>query len=226
MATSAVRHGAVLRENETIVSLSLDDAGCSVVTDQGQYTSDRVVLTAGAWSGQLLPRLARLAIPERQVVGWFDVAEPGLFSADRFPVFILDCPFGEYYGFPTDRSGRGFKIGRYHHLEERVNPAGSIAKPERRDEMVLRQAINAHFPQANGSIQQMQTCMFTNSPDGHFIIDRHPEDSRLIFGAGFSGHGFKFACVIGELLSELACEPEKAPVPLFSMARFGEDHDD
>jgi sarcosine oxidase len=220
MAQSAVRHGAILKEGEKILSLSMHDQGCEVVTDRDRYTSDGLVVTAGAWSSRLLPRLKALAIPERQVVGWFDPAEPNAFVVDRFPVFILDSHLGEYYGFPIDSRGRGFKIGRYHHLEEQVDLSAPMLEPGEGDEAVLRQAISTYFPGANGPLQRMQTCMFTNSPDGHFIIDRDPADQRLAFGAGFSGHGFKFACVVGELLSELACEPEQKPLPLFSVARF------
>ena len=222
MVASAVGHGAALKEGETLQSLARLSDGWDLCTDRGRYTADQVIVTAGAWSQFVLPDLERLAIPERQVVGWFDSLDPSRFSAEQFPVFILDSPYGEYYGFPIDESGRGFKIGRFHHLKEEVDPRKSLATPDERDEAVLRQAIEEFFPLAGGKLQRMQTCMFTNSPDGHFIIDRHPDSSNLIVAAGFSGHGFKFACVVGELLAALACDPDASPVPLFAWDRFAQ----
>ena len=222
MLASAVGHGAALKVGETLQTLESLSDGWDLCTDRGRYTADQVVVTAGAWSQFVLPELERLAIPERQVVGWFDSLDPSRFSAEQFPVFILDSPYGEYYGFPIDESGRGFKIGRFHHLKEEVDPRKSLATPDERDEAVLRQAIEEFFPLAGGKLQRMQTCMFTNSPDGHFIIDRHPDSSNLIVAAGFSGHGFKFACVVGELLAALACDPDASPVPLFAWDRFAQ----
>ena len=222
MVASAVGHGAALKEGETLQSLARLSDGWDLCTDRGRYTADQVIVTAGAWSQFVLPDLERLAIPERQVVGWFDSLDPSRFSAEQFPVFILDSPYGEYYGFPIDESGRGFKIGRFHHLKEEVDPQKSLATPDEADEAVLRQAIEEFFPLAGGELQRMQTCMFTNSPDGHFIIDRHPDSSNLIVAAGFSGHGFKFACVVGELLAALACDPDASPVPLFAWDRFAQ----
>ena len=222
MVASAVGHGAALKEGETLQSLERLSDGWDLCTDRGRYTADQVIVTAGAWSQFVLPDLERLAIPERQVVGWFDSLDPSRFSAEQFPVFILDSPYGEYYGFPIDEGGRGFKIGRFHHLKEEVDPRKSLATPDESDEAVLRQAIEGFFPLAGGKLQRMQTCMFTNSPDGHFIIDRHPDSSHLIVAAGFSGHGFKFACVVGELLAALACDPDASPVPLFAWDRFAQ----
>ena len=222
MVASAVGHGAALKVGETLQTLESFGDGWDLCTDRGRYTADQVVVTAGAWSQFVLPELERLAIPERQVVGWFDSLDPLRFSAEQFPVFILDSPYGEYYGFPIDESGRGFKIGRFHHLKEEVDPRKSLATPDESDEAVLRQAIEGFFPLAGGKLQRMQTCMFTNSPDGHFIIDRHPDSSHLIVAAGFSGHGFKFACVVGELLAALACDPDASPVPLFAWDRFAQ----
>jgi sarcosine oxidase len=222
MVASAVCHGAALKVGETLQNLVPHRDGWNLHTDRGHYTADQVIVTAGAWSQFVLPDLERLAIPERQVVGWFDSLDPKRFSAEQFPVFILDSPYGEYYGFPIDESGRGFKIGRFHHLKEEVDPRKSLATPDETDEAILRQAIEEFFPLAGGELQWMQTCMFTNSPDGHFIIDRHPDSSNLIVAAGFSGHGFKFACVVGELLAALACDPDASPVPLFAWDRFAQ----
>ena len=222
MVASAVGHGAALKVGERLQTLESLSDGWDLCTDRGRYTADQVIATAGAWSQFALPDLERLAIPERQVVGWFDSLDPSRFSAEQFPVFILDSPYGEYYGFPIDESGRGFKIGRFHHLKEGVDPRKSLATPDEADEAVLRQAIEEFFPLAGGKLQRMQTCMFTNSPDGHFIIDRHPDSSHLIVAAGFSGPGFKFACVVGELLAALACDPDASPVPLFAWDRFAQ----
>ena len=136
MVASAVGHGAALKVGETLQTLESLSDGWDLCTDRGRYTAEQVIVTAGAWSQFVLPDLERLAIPERQVVGWFDSLDPSRFSAEQFPVFILDSPAGEYYGFPIDEGGRGFKIGRFHHLKEGVDPRKSLATPDESDEAV------------------------------------------------------------------------------------------
>lgn len=204
-ARGALREGAELHGREKVLHWEAGGSGVEVVTDRGRYTADRLVMTAGAWSSGLLDRLQGLAIPERQVLGWFQPKRPELFEADAFPIFNLEVDEGHFYGFPVETIP-GFKIGLYHHFREDVDPDTMNREPSAVDEMVLRSAVEKYFPDAAGPTLSLKTCLFTNTPDEHFIIDRHPEHDQVVIAAGFSGHGFKFAAVIGEILADLAVD--------------------
>jgi sarcosine oxidase len=177
--------------------------GVRVTTERGVYEAGRLVLSAGAWMGSLAPGFAELAVPERQVLAWFAPLEPALFAPQRFPVFNLMVPEGRYYGFPVYEVP-GFKIGLYHHLEEQVDPDAFDREAGPIDEAPLRDVVSRYFPAANGSTLALRTCMFTNTPDEHFILDALPECPQVIVASPCSGHGFKFASVIGEILADLA----------------------
>jgi sarcosine oxidase len=132
----------------------------------------------------------------------------------------METPEGHFYGFPIF-GNPGFKVGRYHHLHEQVDPDTMDRACHPHDEEVLREGIRRYFPDADGPTLAMKTCLFTNSPDGHFIIDRHPADPRITLAAGFSGHGFKFCSVVGEILTDLAIDGDSRwDLDLFRLSRF------
>lgn len=219
-ASLALGHGAEIRGRERVVEWSARAHNVEVRTTRDRYRAGHLVLTAGAWSGKLDASLASLAVPERQVMMWTALVQPGDFSIERFPVFNLEAPEGHYYGLPQ-YGVPGFKIGRYHHLSERVDPDEDRRQPDAADEAILRQAIVRYFPGANGPVLSMRTCIFTNSPDEHFILGAHPTEPRVSLAAGFSGHGFKFCAVIGEILADLAAGAEPPyDIEFLSPARF------
>jgi sarcosine oxidase len=195
--------GAEIHAREQVLEWTPRGGGVEVRTDRGVYRAGRLVLTAGAWNGKLDTALSSLLVPERQVVLWTQPRPARDFSIDTFPVFNLEAPEGRFYGLP-EHYIPGFKIGRYHHLGERVEPDDIRRPPDAEDEALLRQAIVRYFPGADGPVLSMRTCLFTNSPDEHFIIGAHPAEPRVIVAAGFSGHGFKFCSVVGEILADLA----------------------
>lgn len=202
--TQAQAAGAEVRRNEAVVAWEVDGNGIvAVATDRGAYRAERLILTAGAWAPDLIEELVGYAVPERQALGWFEPLEPELFHIDRFPVFNFTVDEGHFYGLPVF-GVPGFKLGRYHHLEEVVDPDTMDREPNERDERVLRDFIARYFPAANGPVADMKTCMFTNTEDEHFVIDVHPEHPQVAIAAGFSGHGYKFASVVGEILADLA----------------------
>ncbi len=200
---AAQAQGAVVHARERVLGWDTFSGGVRVQTDRGGYEAGALVVTAGPWAADLVPALAKAAVPERQVLGWFQPTRPELFSPERFPVFNLNVPEGRYYGFPT-HSVPGFKIGRYHHLDETTAPDEVDREIHTRDEAVLRAAVSRYFPDADGPTMALKTCLFTNSPDEHFVIGLHPEHPQVSFAAGFSGHGFKFCSVVGEIMAELA----------------------
>lgn len=192
-----------------------------VRTDRAIYEAGRLVVSAGAWAGSLVDRLAALAAPERQVLAWLQPRRPALFAPGRFPVFYLEVEEGRYYGFPIFGIP-GFKVGRYHHREERVDPDRMDRESHREDEVLLRAFAERYFPDGAGPTLSLKTCLFTNSPDEHFIVDVHPEYPQVSIAAGFSGHGFKFCSIIGEILADLAERGEtKHDIGLFRLSRFG-----
>ena len=208
--------GAEVRAREAAIDWRPRGDGVEVRTERGVYTAGSLIVTAGAWAGGLIDRLAGLAVPERQVLAWFQPREPALFGPERCPVFNLEVDEGSYYGLPVF-GVPGFKVGRYHHLGERVDPDRMDRQPHPADEAPLRAFVERYFPAAAGPTMALKTCLFTNSPDEHFILDRHPEHPQVAFLAGCSGHGFKFCSVIGEILADLALtgttEPRHRSLP-------------
>jgi sarcosine oxidase len=194
--------GAEIHARERVLGWEPRAAGVRVTTERGVYEAERLILAAGAWLGKLEPALAALAVPERQVLAWFAPREPALFTPARFPVFNLTVPEGRYYGFPVYEVP-GFKIGLYHHREEQVDPDAFDREADHADEAPLREATARYFPAAAGPTMALRTCMFTNTPDEHFILDTLPGCPPAIVASPCSGHGFKFASVIGEILADL-----------------------
>ncbi len=218
---AAIEAGAEVRGRESAVEWDIDGSGSvRVRTDRGTYLADQLVVTAGAWVGRMVPALQELAIPERQVLGWFQPLRPDLFTAERFPVFNLATDEGRYYGFPVFGIP-GVKIGRYHHREEVTSPDGLDRRVSTADEEVLRAAVSRYFPDANGPVMTLKTCMFTNTPDEHFIIGTLPGMPQVHVAAGFSGHGFKFCSVVGEILADLVQDgTTRHDISRFSLSRF------
>jgi sarcosine oxidase len=213
--------GADVHAGEPVVSWTPSAGGVEVRTGAATYGADHLVLTAGPWTAALVPALNALARPERQVMLWTEPLVARFFQLDVFPVFNLDAPDGHFYGFPNFGAS-GFKIGKYHHRREAVDPDRMDRDCHPEDEAVLREGIRHYFPDADGPALAMKTCLFTNSPDEHFIIDAHPALPQVTLAAGFSGHGFKFCSVVGEILAELTIDgSSRHDLGLFRLSRFG-----
>ena len=218
--TAAQALGADVRARERVLAWEPLGEGVRVHTERDTYEADRLVITAGSWNGELLPELRGLITPERQVLAWLQPARPELFAPDRFPVFNLLVDEGRYYGFPVF-SVPGFKFGRYHHLEEAVDPNTADREPNARDEQVLRDFAERYFPEGAGATMALRACLFTNTPDGHFVIDRHARHPQVVFASPCSGHGFKFASVLGEILADMAERGNtRHNIDLFQLDRF------
>ena len=219
-ANAAMSEGAEIHAREVVSGWEPDRGGVRVFTDRGEYTAERLIITAGAWSSGLIPILEGLAVPERQVLAWLQPIDGSLYTPEVFPVFNAYFDEGRYYGFPVFGIP-GFKVGRYHHLEEIIDLDSAIKTVNGEDEALLRSAVEKYFPKANGTTMTLKTCMFTNTPDEHFIVDSLPGNTQVVVAAGFSGHGFKFASVIGEILSDLAIKGEtEHDIDLLKIDRF------
>lgn len=216
----ARRAGAEIRTGEPVLSWEEEGSGVRVRTKEACYRTRRLLLCAGAWSAKLAPRLDGRTVPERQVVAWFQPLKPSLFRPRTFPVFNAYLEESHYYGIPSF-GGLGMKIGRYHHLQEQIDPDEMDRECHPRDEKLLRKFTQRYFPEGAGPTQQLVTCLFTNTADEHFLIDAYPGCRRVHMAAGFSGHGYKFSSVIGEILADLAEKGEtRHPIDLFRLHRL------
>ena len=215
--------GADIHAREQVVGWEPRGEGVEVKTQHDAYEAGRLVITTGAWAGQVVDVLRGVITAERQVLAWFQPLTPSLFSPERMPVFQVDIGGGRYYGMPVF-GVPGLKIGLYHHRNEQVDPDAVDRDAHDADEAILRQFVDQFMPEGSGPLMAMKVCLFENSPDEHFIIGRHPEHPQVSFAAGLSGHGFKFAPVIGEILADLAeTGTTKHDIGTFDLGRLRTD---
>lgn len=220
---AAQQEGAEIHARETVTDISTIGDGVEVITNRDTYRADEVVVTTGAWTREFLPELADMLVPVRQVLAWLQPSDPKLFDPKAFPVFIHETETEHYYGFPRF-DVPGFKFARFNHFEEAVDPDKMERDPNERDEEMLRSYARRYFPKGAGPTMRLSTCLFTNTPDEHFILDSAPDRPRVTVGAGFSGHGFKFASVVGEILADIALEEDtEHDIDLFAANRFIEE---
>ncbi len=199
---AALELGAEIHGRERVLAWEAHSDTVHVRTEAATYTARALVFTAGPWTAGLLPELSPVAVPERQVLLWSQPLKPEHFGVESFPVFNMEAEEGRFYGFPV-YGVPGFKIGKYHHRQQEVDPDTLERECSSADEAIMRVAIRRYFPNADGPTLAMKVCMFTNSPDEHFLVDQHPEFSNVVIAAGFSGHGFKFCSVVGEVAADL-----------------------
>ena len=212
--------GAELRSGETVRAIEPRAGGVRVVTDRAAIEAGVAIVTAGPWTKSLLPDLAAPLTATRQVMAWFAPTEPALFAAGRFPVFLIESRHGIHYGFPP--FGPGLKVARHYHRDEAVDPDDPDRAISSDDEALIRAALVDYLPAANGKLLDAKTCRYTMTPDGDFLIDRLPGAPQVIVASPCSGHGFKFAPVIGEILADLATMgATRHDIARFSLARFG-----
>lgn len=228
-ASLATIHGALIRAGERVLAWSADSGGVRVQTPLAEYRADRLIISAGAWAGRVVKGLSAEIAPTRQVLGWFKPRVPAMFRAGVMPVWAMDEPdSGDlFYGFPMtehpEDSPTGeplLKLAR-HAKGPLIDPDTEDRTPRAEDEQNIRPFLSRHMPEADGELGALRVCMYENSPDGHFIIDRHPAHENVIVAAGFSGHGFKFASVVGEVLADLAERGETShPVGFLGLRRL------
>jgi sarcosine oxidase len=199
----ARRLGADLRAGQAVVAWEGTSQGVTVRTATEEFRAARLVLTAGPWAGRLLGRYGAPLTVMRQVVLWLGLNDESLFRRDRFPIFIADTAEGYFYGIPALDS-RGIKIARHYGAGELPTPDAVDRTVSPADEVPVRSFVRSHLPAADGPRRDASVCLYTLTPDRHFLIDVHPETPAVVLAAGFSGHGFKFAPVVGEVLADLA----------------------
>ena len=217
----AARHGAELRHEEPVRGWAADGEGVRVETARGVYTGDRLVLTTGPWASELLADLGLPLEVWRVVNAHFAPSQHELYAPERCPIYLLEVPEGDYYGFPA-LPDEGVKIGR-HDLRDVCTPQTIRREVDPGEVEALRAILDRYLPGASGPVLWTLTCMYTITPDRHFVLDRHPHYPQVVYGCGFSGHGFKFASAIGEVLADLALEGvTRHPIDFLSAGRFAQ----
>lgn len=220
---AAVAAGAELRTGTVVEDWERDGDGYRVRTSSGLLHAGGLVLAPGPWAAGLLPRYANLLMPSREVMHWFaPTGSLDPFRPGHFPIFLWEPAEGSvFYGFPAlDGAAGGVKTAIHH--------GGSPADPDTVDRDVGRQDVDAMraclrrwVPDLDGRHVAGAVCLYTNTPDRHFLLGRHPEEEGVAIAAGLSGHGFKFASVIGEVLADLVLEGRtELPISPFDPARF------
>ncbi|MFN8523228.1 MAG: N-methyl-L-tryptophan oxidase [Chloroflexota bacterium] len=216
---AAIEHGAQAVHETPVKRWHRYGAAYRVETANAVFTADRLVIAGGPWSADLLADLGLPLEVWRIPNVHFEPDGHERFAAGVCPVYLWQVPEGDYYGFPW-YPGEGVKFGR-HDLGEICTPA-TIRRGISEDEIgALRAVLNQYMPGAGGDARDTLTCMYTVTPDRHFVLDRHAAHRDVVYGAGFSGHGFKFATVIGEVLAQLALDGGSAhDIRFLSAARF------
>ena len=216
----ALARGAVLRARERVLEWAETGTGVRIRTDRGEVEAEKVVFTAGAWSQDVARLPTGLVHGVRQSLAWLQPGRPEIFEPDRMPVFNLALDGEHFYGFPA-HGIPGFKLGRYDHFGAGGDPDTIDREPTLADEAPLRAFAERYFPDGAGPTVALKTCLFEPSPDEHFLVDRHPEARSVVVGAGFSGHGYKFCSVVGEILADLAIDgATRHDIGLFRFDRF------
>ena len=218
MLALAAAAGATLRTGTQVTAWDVDGSSVRVVLPGGEVVeAGSLVLTPGPWAGEVLAGAGIPTEVERQVQCWFTPPAPG---SGAHPAFMHEAADGTMtYGAPA-HNGFGTKVG--------IHYGGPVCDPSTIDRTVtaeeidhVRAALAAFAPALAGEPQGAKTCMYTNTPDRHFVIGLHPQHPEVAIAAGFSGHGFKFAPVVGEILADLATSGSTPhPIALFDPARF------
>lgn len=198
------------------------DNGVEVTTGTGErFVGETLILTPGAWLPELAPSLPLTVA--RQVLFWFEPTIPiSNFIPVRFPLFLVDTPGSEgLYGFPAQGdSSEGVKVA-LHYRYQKTAPE-SVDRVVHPDEVeVMRSILARYIPSLGGRLLHAKTCLYTLTPDEHFIIDRHPEHLRVLLVSACSGHGFKFGSAIGEIVADLTTIGRtRFDITPFSLDRF------
>jgi sarcosine oxidase len=217
----ATAAGAMLHYEEPVLRWTADGHAVEVVTAQQRYSAARLVITAGPWAPQVLEALNLPLQVERNVMHWFTPrSDASAFAPSRFPIYICEYRSGAFfYGFPAQSDGT-VKVA-HHHSGEFCSPSTLRREVTPAEVTRIRGLLEAHLPTASGELKATAVCMYTNTPDFHFIIDRHPQHPQVTLACGFSGHGFKFSSVVGEVLADLAVDGwTRHPIALFRLPRF------
>lgn len=212
--------GAEIHFGEQVETWESGGLMACVVTDQETYFADHLILAQGAWSELFLEEIGIKVSVTRKMQVWYGAEGLDGVTGDSFPCFAGETDYGFFYGFPPVGAD-GLKIAE-HTGGRRLRTPEDLKRdivPE--DETDLLRFLGDYFPKLHPHRTRHSACLYTNTEDGDFIIDRHPEHESVVFAAGLSGHGYKFAPVIAEALTQLALDGETMlPIGFLGTQRF------
>ncbi len=227
LAEQAQNHHAVIHADEKVLEWNDDGSTITVKTDRDTYHCNKIVFTSGSWTSKLVPELSGDLKVTRQVLAWINPANPTTVSLGNFPCWFVDDPtYGIFYGFPVlPFEGFGGPLG----LKLACHSPGPATDPDRVDRHVgdeerakIEYALGKYLPGCGKEFITLKTCLYTHSPDDNFVIDFLPgHGNRVVIACGFSGHGFKFVPVIGEILADLAAQgTTRHPIAFLGLGRL------
>jgi sarcosine oxidase len=209
-AARAEALGARLLTETRVTSVEASANGVVIETSRGRFAADRALVAAGPWTLNLLPQLDLPLEVERQVMAWLAVDDPASFDPTRFPIFIREVTRGRFrYGFPST-DGRSIKVA-VHHEGRNADPDSVDRKVGDGDLLPIRDFAREHLLGVTGEVVDARVCMYTNTPDERFIATSPAGMRGVTVLSACSGHGFKFAPLIGELMAELILDGHAMP---------------
>lgn len=197
-------NGAQIRMPARVTAIEPQERGVTLRIGDERVEAGRVVVATGPWIAQLVPALSRLATPIRQVVAWYAPKDRAATALGTQPVFLRDAgPVGSFFGFPD--LGEGVKIGKHAHFREPIaDPDAPNPPVNEADTALLDDFIARRLPLAAGPRLAATTCRYTMLPGEDFLLDTLPGMPNIVVASPCSGHGYKFASVVGEILADLA----------------------
>jgi sarcosine oxidase len=212
--------GAEVLTDAKVGTIEPRGEGVRIVAGESTIEAGKVVVAAGPWISELVPELRPQLFLNRMVLCWYEPKQPELFAPGALPVFAIDGEDDLVYGFP-DFAGLGFKCASHFGSGRLASADAARQDAGPADEARTRRFLEKYLPAAAGRLKAMKTCIYTMTPDEDFIIDLLPSDPRIVVASPCSGHGFKFASVIGEILADLSTEgATRHDISRFRMNRF------
>jgi len=227
-ASQAKKNGATINTNEKVIDWKKDETYIIVRTDKDTYQCKNLIITAGAWAGKMIPGFANKIKVTRQFIAWIKTKNDPQFELNKFPCWMIgdDLKHGCYYGFPfldTEKFGEPAGLKLAHHFPKEVTDPDKVDRQATENDIQnLKYCLDNYLPGVFNSILHTKICLYANSPDENFIIDKLPGyEENISIACGFSGHGFKFASVIGEILADLAIRGKTdLPIEFLNAKRF------
>lgn len=233
-AALANKNGTAIHAREKVLHWEKEESGIVVKTDKDIYHCNKLIITAGAWTGKMIPGFQNKLKITRQFVAWVKLknacpteGRENDFKLGNFPCWMIadDEKPGTYYGFPIlpkEKFGEpaGMKLA-HHYPKDETDPNNVNREITQDDEENLKYVLNKYFPGTFESFLTSKICLYANSPDENFIIDKLPEHEDVVIACGFSGHGFKFVSVVGEILADLVIDGKtELSIEFLSAKRF------
>ena len=201
----ANQNGATLRFNEAVQSWTSDGRTVRITTDKAEYESAQLVITAGAWSSQILADLDVSLEVVRKPQFWHEVATSNYNLDAGCPGYLFEQPDGVFYGFPS-LDGKVLKVAEHSGGQVVADPSHLNREVNKSDTGPVEDFLTNCLPEVKSPAVRSAICMYTLSADRHFIVDKHPRYENVVIGAGFSGHGFKFTTVLSEAMADLTLD--------------------